>query len=162
MYSVLSFFWIFCHDICVISNNLLKQTHSQTGKIYLCYLYISLVSPVSLSLRWLWHSLIAECTCICAHLIQWFITQKCISAHLFQVAARKIFSPCECLPMLGWCWPIVYDAGPTSAQHLANPSCLLGLRGTQTAGTEITSFWWLHHSLHANCIVVWCASGGHT
>ena len=30
-------------------------------------------------------------------------------------------------PMLGWRWPIVYDAGPTSAQHWANASCLLGL-----------------------------------
>ena len=29
-------------------------------------------------------------------------------------------------PMFGWCWPIVYDAGPTSAQHWANTSCLLG------------------------------------
>ena len=29
--------------------------------------------------------------------------------------------------MLGWCWPIVYDAGPTSAQHWANTSCWLGV-----------------------------------
>ena len=28
--------------------------------------------------------------------------------------------------MSGWCWPIVCDAGPTSAQHWANASCLLG------------------------------------
>ena len=30
-------------------------------------------------------------------------------------------------PMLGWCWPIVYDAGPTSALHWASASCLLDL-----------------------------------
>ena len=28
-------------------------------------------------------------------------------------------------PMLVWCWPIVYDAGPTSNQHWLNISCLL-------------------------------------
>ena len=28
-------------------------------------------------------------------------------------------------PMLGWCWPIVYDAGPTSTQHWFNVSCSL-------------------------------------
>ena len=32
--------------------------------------------------------------------------------------------------MLGWRWPIVYNAGPTSAQHWANASCLLGYVGT--------------------------------
>ena len=29
-------------------------------------------------------------------------------------------------PLLGWRWPIVYDAGPTSAQQRAEASCLLG------------------------------------
>ena len=28
--------------------------------------------------------------------------------------------------MLGWCWASVVDDGPTSAQHWANASCLLG------------------------------------
>ena len=32
-------------------------------------------------------------------------------------------------PMLGWRWQIVYDADPTSVQHLANASSLLGMRG---------------------------------
>ena len=27
--------------------------------------------------------------------------------------------------MLGWCWPTVYEAVPTSAQHWANASCFL-------------------------------------
>ena len=31
-------------------------------------------------------------------------------------------------PMLGWCWPTVYDAGPTLAQYWANVSSLLGRR----------------------------------
>ena len=31
------------------------------------------------------------------------------------------------------CWPIVYDAGPTSAQHWANASCLLGLLNRSVA-----------------------------
>ena len=26
-------------------------------------------------------------------------------------------------PMLCWCWPIVYDAGPTSPKHCVNASC---------------------------------------
>ena len=26
-------------------------------------------------------------------------------------------------PMLGWCWPSIYDAGPASAQHWFNVSC---------------------------------------
>ena len=30
--------------------------------------------------------------------------------------------------MLGWSWPIVYEAGPISAQHWADASCLLGVR----------------------------------
>ena len=30
-------------------------------------------------------------------------------------------------PMLGWCWASVVDDGPTSAQQLANASCLLGI-----------------------------------
>ena len=29
-------------------------------------------------------------------------------------------------PMLVWRWPIVYDAGPTLAQHWTSASCLLG------------------------------------
>ena len=28
--------------------------------------------------------------------------------------------------MLGYCWPIVFDAGPTLTQHWTNVSCLLG------------------------------------
>ena len=31
-------------------------------------------------------------------------------------------------PVLVWCWPTVYDAGPTSNQHRSNVSCLLGGR----------------------------------
>ena len=30
-------------------------------------------------------------------------------------------------PMLGSCWPIVYDAGPTSTQHCFNVLCSLGI-----------------------------------
>ena len=30
------------------------------------------------------------------------------------------------VPMLSWRWPIFYNAGPTSAQHWVNASCLLG------------------------------------
>ena len=30
-------------------------------------------------------------------------------------------------PMLGWCCPIVYDAGPTSTQHWFNVPCMLSL-----------------------------------
>ena len=33
-------------------------------------------------------------------------------------------------PMLGWCWPIIYDAGPTSTQHRFNVACLLGYNHT--------------------------------
>ena len=29
--------------------------------------------------------------------------------------------------MLGYCWSIVFDAGPTLPQHWANLSCLLGV-----------------------------------
>ena len=29
-------------------------------------------------------------------------------------------------PMLGWRWPIIYNAGPTTAQHWANALCLQG------------------------------------
>ena len=29
------------------------------------------------------------------------------------------------LPMMAWCWPIVYDAGPTSSQHWLKVSCLV-------------------------------------
>ena len=34
-------------------------------------------------------------------------------------------------PMLGWCWPSVYDAGPTSAQHRVFVLCFDGIIQTR-------------------------------
>ena len=42
-------------------------------------------------------------------------------------------------PMLGQCWPIVYDAGPTLAQHWFKVSCLLGYDKLQIWNFEQTS-----------------------
>ena len=42
-------------------------------------------------------------------------------------------------PMLGRCWPIVYDAGPTSVQHWVSASCLPGFQ--LSAGQSILSDW---------------------
>ena len=49
-------------------------------------------------------------------------------------------------PMLGWCWPIVCDAGPTSAQHWANASCLLGCAHTDVVIQTLTRTHWLGRS----------------
>ena len=41
--------------------------------------------------------------------------------HLYNIRTTRNVDP-----MVGWCWPTVFDAGQTLTQHWVNVSCLLG------------------------------------
>ena len=52
---------------------------------------------------------------------RWGITATIIKSH------KKVLPTTRGVgQILGWCWASVVDDGPTSAQHWANASCLLG------------------------------------
>ena len=54
--------------------------------------------------------------------------------------------------MLGGCWAIVYDAGPTLTHHWLNVSCLLGCSHSPGGGPDTG-----HQGRAARC--VWLGSG---
>ena len=55
--------------------------------------------------------------------------------------------------VLGWCWPIACDAGPTSTQHWAVVSCLLAQLEETVSVVEwgiatVTLFMWNNNTMH--------------
>ena len=60
-----------------------------------------------------------------------FIVHTCIITCIITQQTRSVG------PMLGWRWASVVDDGPTSAQHWANASCLLGT--------------YMHNNMHTRC-----------
>ena len=50
--------------------------------------------------------------------------------HIFSSQTRDVE------PMLGWCWPSVADAGPTSTQHWLNASCRMTLHLGEATRTK--------------------------
>ena len=55
---------------------------------------------------------------LCLLGLSWWATWCLL--HIFSSQTRDVE------PMLGWCWPIIVDGGPTSTQHWLNASCLMG------------------------------------
>ena len=50
-------------------------------------------------------------------------------------------------PMMGWCWAIVFDAGPAITQHWPNASCLLWC---VPCWWQYQVWWW--HRRHAHTV----------